>query len=377
VLDLGSLPLAGDFQDAPGRNQLYPLTIDACAVCGLLQVRDVVDPRILFGPAYSYASSTVPGLVRHFAQYAADVAPAAATSQRLLEVGCNDGVFLRPLRRVGYDVVGIDASDNVAAIARAQGLSVVTGFFNVDAAESLRTTYGVFDVVTCSNVFAHIPDIQDFLNAVNVVLDPRRGEFWVEVHSADRLFAELQWDCFYHEHCFYWTIRALVHCLSARGFRLNRYALTPMHGGGIRARFTRQAGTSAAIAEPELSPEDWLAFAVRCERSRQLVNECVLALGLRYAYGAAGRAVTLINWAGLGGLLDFAVDGSPLRYGKYIPNTNIRIVAEEEFLSRGEPGKFCFVTAHNYLAEIRKKVERAFPLSDTRFVTPLPDVRIQ
>jgi SAM-dependent methyltransferase len=376
VLDLGALPLAGDFQPAAGKSRLFPLAIQLCNDCGLLQVRETVPPEALFGPSYSYASGTVPGLVRHFNQYAEDVRPSADSKPQLLEVGCNDGVFLEPLRQVGYRTVGIDASDNVAAMARAKGLDVVTGFFDRTSATSLRADYGPFDVISCSNVFAHNPNISAFMEGVTTALKPQ-GEFWIEVHSADRLFNELQWDCFYHEHCFYWTMHALERCLRAWGFRLATYLLTPMHGGGIRAFFTRGEGTPAVISEPELTQQDWADFGLKCHRSRRLIRDSVEALGVRYAYGAAGRAVTLINWADLGPFLDFVVDGSPLRFGRYIPNTNVPIISEQEFFEARGPGKWCFVTAHNYLADIRRKVERAFPDSETRYVTPLPDVRIQ
>jgi SAM-dependent methyltransferase len=373
---MGLMPLAGDFRVAGDKNALHPLTVVVCAGCGLIQVRDLVPHSVIFSASYSYASSTVPGLVRHFEEYAREVAlPPGAPRKRLLEVGCNDGVFLWPLAQVGYDVRGIDASENVVQMARAKGLDVRSGVFGKKAALEMKAEAGTFDVVTCSNVFAHNPEVHDFLDGILTLLS-EVGEFWVEVHSARHLHEGLQWDCFYHEHCFNWSIHSLRRCLAARGLRLKRYRYTPMHGGAIRAVFSRAEG-ALEPDEKELTTEDWRLFRARCTRSRALIRDVVEGLPLTYAYGAAGRAVMLINWSGIGSKLSFVVDGSPLRYGRVIPNTNVPIVPEAEFLKSGKPGKWCFVTAHNYVDDIRKKVESAFPARDIKFVTPLPNVTIQ
>lgn len=377
VLDLGPMPLAGDFRPAGEKNALYPLAVDVCGACGLLQVREQVPHSIIFTPSYSYSSSTVPALVCHFENYAREVALGPSEPRkRLLEIGCNDGIFLRPLLAGGYSVIGIDACENVVAMAQAKGLDVLLGVFSKGKAQELRVTYGTFDIITCSNVFAHNPNLLDFLEGIDLLLDPREGQFWVEVHSAHGLYEGLQWDCFYHEHCFYWSIQALARCLGRVGLYLKRYQVTPMHGGALRAVFSRE-GPPITHAEKDLTADDWRAFGARCQRSREIIREAISALPLTYAYGAAGRAVMLINWAGIASKLDFVVDGSPLRYGKVIPNTQIPIISEEEFRGRRDPCRWCFVTAHNYLQDIRMKFDSFFPTHKTKFVTPLPYVSIR
>lgn len=376
VLDMGLLPLAGDFRGPGERNDLYPLAIDGCSQCGLLQVRQTVPLERVFGPGYSYASSTVPALVGHFDRYARERNPGRRDrGPLLLEVGCNDGVFLEPLRREGFRVVGIDASDNVASLARQKGLNVTTGMFDRQSALNLRERHGRFDVVTCSNVFAHNPALDSFMDGVDEALTPG-GEFWIEVHDARGLFAGLQWDCFYHEHSFYWTIHSLSAFLARRGYRLRDYRKTAMHGGGLRTVWAR-IGEAQAIREEPLTPADWSAFAGRALRNRELIGDVVRRLDLRFSYGAAGRAVILINWAHLGDALEYVVDGSPLRAGKLIPNTVIPVISEERFFSSATEIDWCFVTAHNYLDGIRRKIEAAFPGRLVRLVTPLPHVAIQ
>jgi len=377
ILDMGAMPLAGDFRPMGMKNQLFPLVIDGCESCGVLQVRDIVDQSLLFGPAYCYATSTVPGLVRHFESYAGSFASryGIGSKRKVLEIGCNDGVFLAPLSKYGFDVVGIDASDNVANMAREKGLDVHTGFFGPDKARQLADQYGKFDIVTCSNVFAHNPKVNDFIEAVASLLD-KEGEFWVEVHSAHDLFTGLQWDCFYHEHCFYWTIQALERCLGTFGFALKDYETTPMHGGALRAVFGKVGKTVPLVAQ-SLSSDDWRGFGQNCFKSRDVLRECVQHLPINYAYGAAGRAVTLINWAQIAGSLDFVVDGSPLRFNNAIPNTTVPIISEKEFFSLTNVSDWCLVSAHNYFEGIRNKVDAAFPDKKMKYVLPLPYVSIK
>jgi SAM-dependent methyltransferase len=377
VLDMGVMPLAGDFLSAGVSNELFPLAIDGCESCGVLQVREIVDQSLLFGPAYCYASSTIPDLVKHFRSYAQSASRkfGEGRKKRLLEIGCNDGVFLKPLAEFGFDVVGIDASENVANMAQSKGLDVHVGFFGKETASNLKESYGEFDVVTCSNMFAHNPDVNEIIEAVDDLLSPE-GEFWIEVHSAHKLYEELQWDCFYHEHCFYWTIEALVNCMAMHGFKLKHYENTDMHGGALRAAFSK-TGKSAEIFESNIKISDWQSFRQKCLRSRELIRECVEQLPVHYAYGAAGRAVMLINWAGIADQLDFVVDGSSLRYGKVIPNTSVPIISEEEFFARQDCTNWCFVTAHNYFEGIREKVDLAFPAEDIKFILPLPGISIR
>ncbi len=377
VLDMGDMPLAGDFRVLGESNELFPLAIDGCQSCGVLQVREIVDPSVLFTQEYCYSSSTIPRLVKHFKSYAASASSRFGVehNKRLLEIGCNDGIFLEPLSKYGFKVVGIDASENVALMAQQKGIDVHVGFFDKENASKLVEEYGVFDIVTCSNMLAHNPDVNEIIEVVDSLLSPQ-GEFWVEVHSAHKLYEELQWDCFYHEHCFYWTIDALEKCLAMHGFALKHYENTPMHGGALRAVFSK-GGKSISTNDRLITSSDWSIFRIKCLRSRDLIRESVQNLPVKYAYGAAGRAVMLINWAGLADSLEFVVDGSPLRFNKAIPNTSIHVISEEEFFAKTDVNDWCFVTAHNYLEGIRQKVDAAFPSIKMKYVVPLPDVAIK
>lgn len=374
ILDMGMLPIAGEFPTEAGGGELEPLQLDLCETCGVLQVRDPLPVEKLFGPKYSYASSTIQDLNQHFDLYAdllsRELLPVYS---RLLEIGCNDGIFLLPLRQRGFDVLGVEASANVAEIARQRGLGVIDGIFESKLAQEIVKEYGNFDVITCSNVFAHNPNVRDFLEGINILLTPA-GEFWIEVHSASMLVENLQWDFFYHEHAFYWSLHSLVSCLEQFGFGLVAYAMIPMHGGSLRARFKRQY-QSIAIHEEELTIDDWKRFSQSAQRSREIIHDVISALPIQASYGASGRAVTLIYWTRIADYLEYIVDASPLRFDHYLSGTSIPIISERQFF-RSPPPDWCFVTAYPYYASIRQKIDAMFHNHNIRYILPLPTISI-
>ena len=234
--DFGPQPLAGAYPTVPesvAPVRRYPLDLTQCAGCGLLQVVNLPPIGEVFHDDYRYSSSTVPGLVRHFEDYADWWQARLPVGARVFEFGCNDGVLLERLQRRGYACTGVDASDNVASLARAKGLDVVTGFLTPEVARSLDGARQ-FDLVTCSNVFAHIHDLRGTLEAVRVLLAPR-GLFATEVHDGDLLASEGQFDTVYHEHLTYFTEGTLRGLIERNGFEFVSCDRTSMHGGGPRA----------------------------------------------------------------------------------------------------------------------------------------------
>ncbi len=171
VLDLGALPLAGGFLSGPNAiaaEQKYPLVIHVCSGCGLVQILDPVDPDILFQD-YSFSSSTIKPLVDHFGAYAEWLVK-NFNPRLVVEFGCNDGVLLAPLERLGVKAIGVDVSVNITEMARSKGLKVVTGFFDPETARRIRNENGAADIVTGSNAFAHNERPDLILEAASIVL---------------------------------------------------------------------------------------------------------------------------------------------------------------------------------------------------------------
>jgi novobiocin biosynthesis protein NovU/D-mycarose 3-C-methyltransferase len=379
-VDLGEMPLAGGFlpnREAIVSERKYPLVIHVCEDCGLVQIVDPIDPDILFQD-YSFSSSTIGPLVTHFEQYAAWLRERYAP-RTVLEFGCNDGVLLAPLERLGVQAYGIDISANITEIARGKGLKALTGFFNRESAEKIRREYGGMDIVTGSNCFAHNADPGAILDAVRAVLKPE-GRLCLEFMYAGDLLEQLQWDTLYHEHLTFYSLGTLTRLCQRHGFHVTHAERIPMHGGSLRLVASQTAAHESAELLAIRDYEErtglnravtWKDFGVRVRRKIEVVRETLDALGRNqriWAYGAAGKATLWVNACQMT-YLEAVVDASPLRANKLMPGTHTPIVFPDAL--KQEPPDYIFVSAWNYADVIRVK-EKWYP---GIWVTPLPELK--
>lgn len=354
VLRMDPMPLAGQFclsrQEALAADR-YPLTWIECTACGLVQVLEDIDDRVLF-TRYNYASSTVPGLVRHFEGYAAFLAERYGSGPlRLLEIGCNDGVLLKRLP-ASWTRVGVDPSD-VATNAVDQSYQLLSVPLTGTMAATVPGA-GQFDVVTGSNCLAHISDLLDVFQGVRTLLRPG-GEFVVEVHDLAATIDGAQWDTIYHEHKAEWSAQSLAACLAPLGFEPSFLMHLPLHGGLLRAGFRK---VEVAPHPPRIDTGDIyqsLRFAYEHRRETETYRSCQDALqsgATIGAYGASGRANVWMNQ--LAELpFSYVVDDSPLRSGKWLPRVATPVVNGAAFLER--PTDLCVITAWNFAADIVAK----------------------
>lgn len=367
IHDFGPQPLAGNFPAVPNSQNIaerYLLDLTQCTNCTLLQVTNLPPIGAVFHGDYRYASSTVPDLVRHFVGYADFLGQQLPAGAKILEFGSNDGVLLAQLHALGFAALGVDASDNVAEMGRQKGLDIRTGFMTVDLVNR-EGLLGQFDLVTCSNVFAHIDEIGATAEAVRAALKPG-GLFAIEVHDGELLAREAQFDTIYHEHLTYFTEASLRHFLEHHGFEFVSCARTPMHGGGLRflARMTDAAPSFTAPASGLISRDAFGATIARCAADiRKLFN----MHGPLQGYGAAGRSQMFINMTGAADCFERVFDDSPLRRGRYIVGTDIPIVP----FTPEDKGEACVILAWNYAGSISRLIKDRF---DT-IATVLPGYR--
>jgi SAM-dependent methyltransferase len=381
MIDFGELPLAGGFlagESEIEHERRYPLEVHVCNECALVQIVEPVDPDVLFQD-YSFSSSTIPGLVKHFDNYAGWLVD-RLRPEFVVEFGCNDGVLLEPLRTRGVRCVGVDVSQNITDLARERAHDVVTAFFGPEAAQEIRARHGRADVVTGSNVFAHNADPEGILKGARTLLDPG-GRLCLEVMYAGDLFEQVQWDTLYHEHLTFYALHSLRPLLERNGFQLVHAERVPMHGGSLRIVASLDEAeqpdpsVEATLAyEVELritSPETWRMFADEARRTIRTVSDVLGRLSQTasiWGYGAAGKATMWVNLCDMTYLRGM-VDASPLRAGKLMPGTHTPIVSPEEFRGAATPD-FVFVTAWNYLEAIRRS-EDWYPGA---WVVPLPQL---
>lgn len=383
LVDYGQMPLAGGFltRDELANQAAFPLRLARCVDCTLMQILDVVPPAEIF-TQYSYVSSTTRTLVDHFARMGHEiVAQERAAGRLVVEFGCNDGILLRPLIEAGARVVGVDPSDVALRASREDGWPLVQAYFDAVTAAAVRASHGPARIVTGNNVFAHVDDLHAIVGGVTTLLDDE-GVFVFEVQYQGDLLALVQYDTVYHEHVCYHSLTALASLLRDHGLRIVDVNRIPIHAGSIRVTAAR-AGTArqpTPIVHAMMEAEThWSVarFGEQVEARRRTLADLVINLkraGRRIvAYGAAGRSTILLNFCGLGpDLVEYVVDMSPLRYGKFVPGVSVPIVPPEIF--HADPPDYAVMTAWNYEPEIVHK-EREY-LSRGRFIVPLPDVRI-
>jgi SAM-dependent methyltransferase len=354
VFEMNKMPLAGAFQSdaTKAKNiQKYPLTWVACVRCGLVQVLEDIRDSILFG-SYNYSSSTIPGMVRHFEEYAEFLkARRSNLPTRVLEIGCNDGVLLQRLPKY-WERWGVDPSD----VARFAALKTEDyRLVNQPLTAHLIEESGWiehFDLITASNCLAHISDLEGALRASFNALR-KGGEFWVEVHDLRSLLRGSQWDTIYHEHKAEWSEQSLVYCAERLGFEHLETKTISLHGGLIRVGFRRPLGKAQFNVVPKV-PEglgtlvDSYLRRYDHESAKSLINLQKSNLKIA-AYGASGRATVYTNQ--LPELnFDYIVDDSPIRKGKWIPGVAVPIVDLTRL--RSDPPTACLITAWNFKDDI-------------------------
>lgn len=367
VCDFGLQPLAGTYPLEPESviaAKRYPLDLTQCRACGLMQVTYLPPIEEVFHADYRYSSSTVPDLLRHFDGYADWLAARLPAGASVLEFGCNDGVLLDRLRQRGFACTGVDASDNMAELARGKGLDVITGFLT-PATVRQHGLEGRFDVVTCSNVFAHIDDIAETAAAVRLLLKPG-GLFFIEVHDGDLLAREAQFETIYHEHLSYFTEATLRRFALRQGFAFVGCGRTPMHGGALRfcGRLTDESGEAEPMAVAEMV--DAGRFAETVSRCAADVQRLYQQHGPLHGYGAAGRAQMFVNMTNTGSYFSAVFDDSPFRQGRHIVATDVPIVPWS-----GDKGECCAILAWNYAPGIAAKIQSEFK----EVVTFLPEYK--
>jgi SAM-dependent methyltransferase len=395
IIDFGNVALAGAFlrREDFATERLYPLRVQFCRDCFAVQVSDIVPPNVMF-ENYFYFSSSIGTLREHFQRYAAEIKKRFFPRGKgaVLEIGCNDGVLLRPLAEEGIErVIGVDPARNVVATIADPRITVINDYFTESVARKIVFERGKVDLVIANNVYAHIPNIQDATRAVVEVL-AEDGVFAFEVHYLGKVIDELQYDMIYHEHLYYYSLISLINHFRRYGMMIFDLEFIPIHAGSVRFYACKQSskwGQSVSAAVKRLEREElekglnqyetFLSFSASVERHR--TDLLTLLSGLRSAghrvagYGASGRANTIIQYCGLGRQqLEFMVDDAPAKVGMYTPKSHLEIKPRSSLLEDDSPD-YVLVFAWSFLKEIRER-NCDYLKRGGKMIVPLPEVRV-
>ena len=395
VIDFGAVAVAGAFlkKEDFAEEKKYQLAIVFCRDCFAVQVRDHVDPNVLFKHDF-YFSSAIKTLRDHFAEYASEVTARFLKDPEksvVVEFGSNDGVLLKPFADQGIQtVIGIDPAENIIKSVKDNRLTLVNDFFNVSVAKKLVKKHGKADLVCANNVYAHISDINGVTEATTTMLKDD-GVFIFEVHYLGKIIQDMQYDMMYHEHIYYYSLIALQNHLARHGMVIFDIKPIPIHGGSIRYYAAKKGSRRAESISPrvealraqELSlgydtPALYAQFASRVAEKKQKLMALLAAAKKKgrtiVGYGASGRANTIIQYCGITAThLDLMIDDAPAKQGMYTPGSHI-LIRSSAALKEKKP-EYILLFAWTFYNEIASRLGEFFDRGG-RMIVPLPDVRI-
>jgi len=391
-LDLGAQPPANALlrpEELSRPEERFPLALCRCPRCQLIQLTHVVAPDRLFRN-YVYFSSVSQAMARHFAALAREVADRFVPAGGLvMELGSNDGILLRSLLGRNVRILGVDPAQNVAEVARRNGVPTIADFFSADLARRIREEHGRAHALHANNVFAHIDDLDDVMRGVDEVLDDR-GVFVIEAPYVVDLLEHLEFDTVYHEHLSYLAVRPVAHLFERFGFEVFEVQHQPVHGGTLRV-FGRKRRPGNPPVDPSVErfleaeraagtadPARLAAFAFAVQALREELRQAVRGLrdsGKRVAgYTAPAKGTVLLNYCGFGTEeIEYLADATPAKQGLYCPGVRIPIHPIERF--RADPPDVALLLAWNHADEILQK-EGAFREGGGKFLVPLPKVHL-
>jgi len=389
VLDLGDQPLANNLlgpEDIDKPEPRFPLRLAVCTECWLLQITDLVPPVELFSD-YIYFSSYSDSWVQHAAECSARYCNEfnLGSNSCVVEIASNDGYLLRNFAEAGIPHLGIEPAANIAEVAQANGVETRIDFFSEKLARDLVSECPA-DLILANNVFAHVPDTNDFVAGLKVLL-AADGHAVMEFPYAVEMIGQGEFDTIYHEHVFYFTLTSLDPLVARHGMRITRVERTPMHGGSLRIFVRHDSHTAdetvAVFREEEAqlgvgSPIFYGNFASRAEVIRDQIHAQLGDLKVKgqrvAAYGAAAKGSTLLNFCGLTAAdLEFVAERSQHKQGKLMPGAHIPIIPTEELANRAP--EVTLLLAWNFADEILSQ-QVVYRETGGKFLIPIPEVRM-
>lgn len=391
-LDLGFAPPSNAYLQKSDLQQpevYFPLKLFVCDACWLVQTQDYTQAHDLFRPDYAYFSSVSHSWLAHAERYVEQMCERfqLGPESYVIEVASNDGYLLKNFVAKGIPCLGIEPTDSTADAAEALGVPVLRSFFGAELAKSLATEGKQADLIAGNNVYAHVPDINDFTLGLREALKPE-GVITLEFPHLMQLLVQKQFDTVYHEHFSYLSLHTVMKIFQRAGLRVWDVETLPTHGGSLRVYGCRkEASHQATEAIQKILDQEQearmreLSIYQSFQAMADQVKDGLITYLLEQkragksvaAYGAAAKGNTLLNYAGIKpDLLPFVCDAAPSKQDKYMPGSHIPILAPEALVER-KPDKV-LILPWNIADEIRK-LHGYIKDWDGRFVVAIPALK--
>ena len=390
-LDLGFAPSSNAYLSKEDLNRpevYFPLKIKVCDQCWLVQTEDYIQADKLFSSQYAYFSSTSSSWLSHARQYAEKMITELGLNNQslVIEVASNDGYLLKNFVDVGIPCLGIEPTDSTAAVAEQLGIPVMRKFFGETFGKKLAKKGQQADLIVGNNVYAHVPDINDFTRGLKAALK-LSGTITLEFPHLMILIEQAQFDTVYHEHFSYLSLQTVSKIFSAAGLRIFNVEELSTHGGSLRVYGCHQddpRSTQAAVSgilqkESQHGLQDLNTYLKFQSRANKIKNDLLSFLieqkraGKKVAaYGAAAKGNTLLNYAGVKpDMIEFVCDAAQAKQGKFMPGNHIPILHPSEMLIR--QFDYILILPWNIATEVVKQ-NAALKTKGVRFVTAVPEL---
>lgn len=389
-VDLGVSPLSNRYLTAEQLHQMepfYPLHAYVCDRCFLVQLEEFETPEHIFND-YAYFSSYSDSWLEHARRYTDMIVPRLGlnTSSRVIEIASNDGYLLQFFKQKGIPVLGVEPAVNVAQVAERAGIQTLTRFFGENLAKELADKSINADLLIGNNVLAHVPDINDFIRGMKLLLAPR-GTITIEVPHLARLIEQNQFDTIYHEHFSYFSFLTAEQIFRHHQLTIFDVEELSTHGGSLRVYARHAEDDTRDVSDRVRKIKEWeisksynqldlyITFGKRVHDVKcQLLSFLISAKhqGKRIAgYGAPAKGNTLLNYCGIRtDFVDFTVDRNPNKQGHFLPGTHIPIFAPEK-IDEVKPD-YLLILPWNLRDEIMQQMSRIRGWGG-KFVIPIPE----
>jgi SAM-dependent methyltransferase len=391
-LDLGFTSPADQFRRKDQLSEpdtYYPLQVMMCEECGLAQLSYVVSPEVLYRNDYPYESSTTRAGQEHWAAFAASVVKRLSLSpdDLVVDVGSNVGVLLSAFRAHGLRIQGVDPAANIVMIARADGIETICDFFNEESCGEIIVLKGRASVITATNVFAHVNDLNAFMASVKLLLT-ERGVFIFEAPYFVELLKHNEYDTIYHEHLSYFSVKPLVPFFARHGMEVFDIEQNDIHGGSFRVYVGTKGQRPVSEQVSRLvAEEDRLGIYSRAvlgefaTKVRQNKKDLVwLLYSLKHegkrivGVSAPAKGMTLLNYCRIDtDILDYVTEKSKLKIGRYAAGTHIPVVSDSKLLA--DQPDYALLLAWNFADEIMRNLDE-YRRRGGKFIIPIPTPRI-
>ena len=393
LVDLGMSPLCESFLSVDRLNQMeafYPLHVRVCENCFLVQLEAYVSPEEIFRE-YAYFSSYADTWLTQCKAYTDLVVKRFELTERsqVIEIASNDGYLLQYFVTKNIPVLGIEPATNIAKVAIAKGIPTLNEFFGQECAHKLVGQGMQADLIAANNVLAHVPDLNDFVAGIKMLLKPQ-GVFTGEIQHLMKLMAANQFDTIYHEHFCYHTFTTLEKIFAAHGMTLFDVEELPTHGGSLRIYACHSDDRSQPVSDRAIalrereraagfaSIERYTNFDAQVRETKRNLLDFLIQIKREgktiVGYGAPGKGNTLLNYCGIRtDFIDYTVDRNPYKHGKFLPGTHIPIYPPSK-IQETKPD-YVLILPWNFKDEIVAQMSFIRDWGG-QFVVPIPEVTV-